>query len=289
MSIRNELLKGVLRATRKPIYASERSLRSHMLRLRSRGEDRPPSVQRIVRFEELPYSEVPIYTAHPHRADPKGHILYLHGGGYFEGMSRRRWRFVADLADRCGATATVPLYPLAPEHTHHDTYPWLIDLYRRLVVEVGANDLTVIGDSAGGGLALSLVQQAVARGLPHPRQTMLLSPWLDLTLADPAIRERDQADPLLARAGLEVAARWWAGGADLSSPTISPINGDMSRIGPVLVVSGTHDLLHPDSVVFGERARAAGNDVEFIEREGLPHLFFLMPIPEARPVLDRII
>lgn len=292
MSIRNVLLKGILRATRKPIYASERSLRSHVFRVRSReNEDQPrASAERISRFEKDSWRGVPTYTVRPrHGEDPKGHVLYLHGGGYFEGMGATRWRVIAELVDRGGVTATVPLYPLAPEYSHHDTYPWLIDLYRHLCDTVGPNDLTVFGDSAGGGMALSLVQQAVGRGLPHPKQTLLLSPWLDLTLDNPAIHERERLDPVLASAGLAVAARWWAGGEDLASPIISPIYGSMAGIGPVFVAIGTHDSLHPDAVAFRERARAAGVDVEFIEGEGLAHLFMFMPIPEAGPVMDRIV
>jgi acetyl esterase/lipase len=111
MSIRNTLLKVVLRATRKPIYASERSLRSHVLRVRSRGTlDRPPaSAERIARFERRSFNGTTIYTVRPRGdGDPKGHILYLHGGGFFEGMDAVRWRVAVAVIPHRSARPVMP-------------------------------------------------------------------------------------------------------------------------------------------------------------------------------------
>ncbi len=291
MSVQNTLMKALLRLIRKPIYASEATLRRHIARARAKERgDPPPGVQRSCRIERRDWRGIPCYTVRPLRGEGAGgHLLYLHGGGYHETMAPVRWRLLATLVNRGDQTATVPLYPLAPEHTHRDTYPRLLDLYRQLCVALPPAQLSVMGDSAGGGMALSLVQQAVARGLPSPRQTLLMSPWLDLTLQNPAIRERERVDPALSSAGLLVAARWWAGGDDPASSVLSPINGPLAGVGPLLVAVGTADLLHPDALRLRERALAAGVDLEFIEREGLPHLFMYAPLPEAKPVVERLV
>jgi len=99
-----------------------------------------------------------------------GHVLYLHGGGYVFEMGHGHWQLLATLINRSDATATVPLYPLAPEYTSRDTYPWLLALYKHVCDTLHPENLTIMGDSAGGGMALLLVQQAVAQGLPHPNQ-----------------------------------------------------------------------------------------------------------------------
>src|SRR5262249_31421829 len=151
------------------------------------------------------------------------------------------------------------------EHSARDTYPWLLTLYQRLCDTRRPEQLTIIGDSAGGGMALSLVQQAVARGLPHPQQTLVTSPWVDLTLQNPAVRTRERSDPVLIPAGLLVAARWWAGGDDPAFPVLSPINGSFAGIGPLLLAIGTDELFHPDALLVRERAVADGVNVEFIE------------------------
>ncbi len=291
MSIQNTLMKALLRLIRKPIYASEETLRRHIARARTKENgDPPPSVQRSCQIEKYFWQGIPCYTLRPlHGEGANGHLLYLHGGGYHETMVPVRWRLLSTLVNRSDLTATVPLYPLAPEHTYRDTYPWLLALYRHLCDTLSPEQLTVMGDSAGGGMALSLVQLAIGLGLPHPRQTLLLSPWLDLTLQNPAIRERERADPALSSAGLLVAARWWAGGDDPASCVLSPINGSLTGMGPLFLAVGTDDLLYPDTLLLRERALAEGVELEFIEKEGLPHLFMYAPIPEAKPVIERLV
>lgn len=291
MSIQNTLLKEFLRLARKPIYASEHTLRQHVARSREKEKgDPPPSVQRACRIEKGSWQGITCYTVRPlHGKGANGHVLYLHGGGYHFEMVPPHWRLLSTLVKRSDVTATAPLYPLAPEHTYRDTYPWLLALYQHLCDTQHPENLTIMGDSAGAGMALSLVQQAVAQGLPHPKQTLLTSPWLDLTLQNPAIRERDRTDPVINSVGLLIAALWWAGGDDLASPALSPINGSLAGIGPLLIAVGTDESAHADTLLLRERALAEGVDLEFIEKEGLPHLFMYAPIPEARPVIDRFV
>lgn len=291
MSVQNVLLKGLLRVVRKPIYTSEQNLRRHITRARKKENGAPPaSVQRASQIERGTWQGVTYYTMRPlHGKGVNGHVLYLHGGGYHEAMIPVRWRWLSALINRSDVTATVPLYPLAPEHSYRDTYPWLLDLYRHLCNTQQPRHLSIMGDSAGGGIALSLVQQAVAQGLPHPKQTLLLCPWLDLTLQNPAVRQRERTDPVLASTGLLAAARWWAGGDDPASPVLSPIYGPIAGIGPLFIAVGTDEAFHPDTLLLRERALAEGVDLEFIEQEGGAHLFMFAPIPEAKPVVDRLV
>jgi epsilon-lactone hydrolase len=291
MSVQNQLVKALLRLTRKPIYASEYSLRQHIARERIKEtHDPPPSIQRACQIEAGTWQGAPCYTMRPFQG--KGinrHVLYLHGGGYVFEMASAHWQLLSTLINRSNVTATVPLYPLAPEHTYRDTYPWLLALYQHLCDTPRPEKLTIMGDSAGGGMALSLVQQAIAQGLPHPQQTLLTSPWLDMTLQNPAFRKRDHPDPVLTSAGLLVAARWWAGGDDLASPVLSPINGSLAGIGPLLLTVGTDESFYFDSLLLKERALAKCLHLEFIEKAGLAHLFIFAPIPEAKPVIDRFV
>ncbi|GHO90268.1 esterase [Reticulibacter mediterranei] len=285
------LVKALLRLIRKPIYASEQTLRQHIARARKKEKgDPPPSVQRACQIEKDSWQGITCYTLRPFsEKGANGHVLYLHGGGYHGEMVPQRWQWLSTLINRSDVTATVPLYPLVPEHTYRDTYPWLFALYQHLCDTLHPENLTIMGDSAGAGMALSLVQQVVAQGLPHPKQTLLLSPWVDLALQNPAIRQRDRSDPTLTSAGLLVAARWWAGGDDPASPVLSPIHGSLAGIGPLLIAVGTDELFLPDTLLLRERARAEGVDLEFIEKEGLAHLFMFAPIPEAKPVVDRLV
>src|SRR5438270_14100962 len=128
MSIQNVLVKEFLRLTRKPIYTSEQTLRQHIARARKKQKgDPPPDVQRACQIEKGSWQGVTCYTARLLEGkSANGHVLYLHGGGYHFEMVPPHWRLLSTLINRSDVTATVPLYPLAPEHTHRDTYPWLL-------------------------------------------------------------------------------------------------------------------------------------------------------------------
>src|SRR5258708_12142934 len=131
MSIQNVLLKEVLRLTRKTIYASEHTLRQHIARARKKEKGDPlPSMQRACQIERGSWQGVTCYTMRPfHGKGANGHVLYLHGGGYVFELVPPHWRLLATLINRSDVTATVPLYPLAPQHTSSDTSPCLLTPY----------------------------------------------------------------------------------------------------------------------------------------------------------------
>jgi monoterpene epsilon-lactone hydrolase len=88
------------------------------------------------------------------------HIYYLHGGSYVYGFARQHWRFMTELVDAVGCTVVAPDYPRPPEHHVRDVFAMILPVYENLVATVGAINLTVMGDSAGGGMSLALAQLA---------------------------------------------------------------------------------------------------------------------------------
>ena len=85
------------------------------------------------------------------------------------------------------------------------------------------------------------------------------------------------------------AIRLYAAGFDRKDWRISPLYGDLSVLPKTLLLTGTRDILHPDCLVFAERARAAGIDVELFVEPGMMHVWPLIAIPEARRARDRIV
>jgi epsilon-lactone hydrolase len=216
-----------------------------------------------------------------------GHVLYLHGGAFVEGIFWWHWYFIARMVERLGMTFTVPLYPLAPEHDAATIGAFTLDLYRELLAD-RPEPLVVMGDSAGGGLTVALIQQAVASGLTAPAAQVLLSPWLDLTMTDPAQEALLGVDPLLSRAGPEAAGRWYAGAWPTTDPRVSPMFGDIAALPRTLLICGTHDILLSDARRFRALAGAVGVPVEYHEEEGLIHAYPLLFFPESRKARDRI-
>jgi acetyl esterase/lipase len=217
---------------------------------------------------------------------PRRTVLYLHGGGYVSGLDRFHWRYAARLAGRLGVRVVLPDYPLTPTHTWRDTLPPLVALFERLGVE-SAHGVVLMGDSAGGGLALALAQQLARRSGPQPTHLVAFAPWVDLTGDTPGTRDAAASDPWLTLSKLKLYGAWWGAG-DPHAAEGSPLFGDMSSLPPVLVLCGTRDLLAPQSRELVARARRAGVDVSYVEEPGLLHVYPLLPIPEARRAFDQV-
>ena len=191
---------------------------------------------------------------------------------------RRRFSIggsIERLVKRLRVACTVPLYPLAPEHQRQADIAFAGETYRRLVAEHGAQKLLVMGDSAAGGLALAMLQQAK----DAPAGLMLNAPWLDASVSDPSQVEIERQEWLLNRLVLRTWGTWWAGERGLSDPLVSPLSGDLC-LPPTLMFCGSADILVADA---RRRASAAAAKVKYVEEAGLMHVYPLIPFfPEAR-------
>ncbi|MGK5534033.1 alpha/beta hydrolase fold domain-containing protein, partial [Streptomyces sp. URMC 129] len=179
-------------------------------RLQAGGPARPPA--RLGRRVDVARDDAPgfplwtLRARRPAAGAPGRTVLYVHGGGYIMDFTPQHWAFMADLAERTGADVLAPQYPLAPDHTWRDSFPRLLDLARGAG---GAPPPVLMGDSAGGGYALALAQALAAEG-GHAPETVLISPFVDATLAHPETAAHDETDPWLAAEGLRVCGRAWA-------------------------------------------------------------------------------
>ncbi|MFD9934074.1 alpha/beta hydrolase fold domain-containing protein [Streptomyces massasporeus] len=154
-------------------------------------------------------------------------VVYLHRGAYISHMLPQHWQLISQLAD-AGARVEAAQYGLAPKYTYREAYPFVTAVYRDLLSDLDAGQVTIMGDSAGPGLALGVAQSLVGSGLPQPARVVLISPWLDLTLTNPAIPEVEARDPFLTTSRLLAAGRGWAGGDDPAQPRLSPVNGPLA-------------------------------------------------------------
>ncbi|TFV50352.1 alpha/beta hydrolase [Blastococcus sp. TF02A_35] len=244
----------------------------------------PPRGLRSVRIERDVEHETgwPVYRVLPRDRTPTGAAVYVHGGAWVNQIHPLHWRLVAGLAARSGVAITVPIYPLAPMGTAAVVVPAVADLVAGLVERSGAERVTVLGDSAGGQIGLSAALLLRDRGVPPLHGTVLISPALDLTLANPEIEIVERTDPWLARAGTHAAIDLWRGDLPRTDPVVSPLFGDLAGLGPLTVFSGTRDITSPDTRLLVTRARAAGVQVDHHEEEGLVHVHALLPVPEGK-------
>ncbi|WP_077597474.1 alpha/beta hydrolase fold domain-containing protein [Olsenella urininfantis] len=215
-------------------------------------------------------------------------VLYLHGGGYIGQIGPWQWLFADRVCQDSGAEVFVPIYPLAPAHDYDEAYSLLTDLYEGMVDRYGADNVTLVGDSAGGGLAAGLAESFGHYDLPQPGQLVLVSPELDLTMRNPEMHDYFDVDPTLAPWGLAQVGQLWSDGDDLSSFRLSPINGSVEGLRNVTTFVGTREIFYPDCVKWDQMLELAGVSHELVVGEGLNHEWPLCPIPEARSAQRRI-
>lgn len=288
-SLSSRVIAFVLRHGRKKAFASPENMQRWIAHARKKQSHLPPAWM-TQRFDIRTTSVegYPVYEIAPRTGAAK-RILYMHGGAYVFEITSYHWGLIAEMAERTGYGVTVPIYPIAPEHDFHAMFGMVGAVYRRMLDASEAADITFMGDSAGGNMAVVLTMMAAREGLPTPGGHVLISPGLDMSLTNPAVLEMAPRDPWLDIPGGLEAIRLYGAGIDRSDWRISPLYGDLSVLPRTLLLTGSRDLLSPDNLIFADKARAAGVDIEVVYAKGMFHVWPLIRMPEARAARDRMV
>lgn len=217
--------------------------------------------------------------------------IYLHGGVYSFEIDPLHWKLVAELASH-GVRVTVPIMPLAPLGTASVVVPAVANLTAALVDEVGAENVSILGDSSGGGMALAVAMLLRDRGVAPLGATVLISPWLDISGTDPRLAEIEPSDPWLAVAGTHAAGAQYRGELAESDTFVSPIHGSLSGLGAITMFSGTRDILNADATRLVTLAAKTGHPLDYHEGVGMIHNYPILPMPEgasARAIIAAVV
>jgi acetyl esterase/lipase len=221
----------------------------------------------------------------PAGVDPAGTILYLHGGGYFQGSVSTHRRLVAALCAAAGTRGLSIGYRLAPEHRFPAAVDDAVAAYRWLIGEGGEEPHRVIvaGDSAGGGLTFAALVALRDAGDPLPAGGFGISPWTDLAGTGESLVTRKELDPFIDPSGVEETATRYTGDTDRRHPLVSPLYADLSGLPPLLIHVGGAEVLYDDAARMADAARSAGVEVEFADWPDAFHVWHMMAglIPEA--------
>jgi acetyl esterase/lipase len=274
-------VRGYLRATRKKRYrtveAGHRSM-AHALP----AAPAPDDLSGRLTTEPLGGGELVTVRPRAGAVTGRGALVYLHGGAFVNGIMPQHWQLVTHLADTTHREVHVARYPLAPAHDVGDAWAYLDALHGRLEPQA---PLHVLGDSAGGTLALLLAQARAADGTVAG--LTLIAPWLDLSMRNPAIDAVERRDPWLTRAGMRPIADHWVAGREPTDPSVSPLFGDLTRMPPTLVLVGSRDICRPDCDRLVELAPPSADLTLHVEN-GSPHDYPLLPTPEGARARARI-
>lgn len=220
-------------------------------------------------------------------------IFYLAGGSYLNNPSPYHISMLKNLSEKLDAKIILPIYPKAPRYTYDYAMPRLVDLYKYYYKD-NKDKLTLIGDSAGGGLALGLAHALTHEETPpkdlQPKHIILLSPWLDMSMSHPEIPKYENADPILSAWGLRRVGQLWARDADnVNHEYVSPKNGSFENLAPITLFTGTREIFYPDIRDYADKLKAANHPGKYFVKEGMNHVYPIYPIAEAKEAQDQII
>ncbi|RRO18784.1 alpha/beta hydrolase [Saccharopolyspora rhizosphaerae] len=248
--------------------------------------------------EDVTYAEesvggVPGIWATPIGADATKVVLYTHGGGFAVGSASSHRKLAAHVAKALGVTAFVLDYRRAPEHPHPAQVEDGVAVFSALTSRgIAPQDITTIGDSAGGNLAVAIPLALRARGLPLPGQVIAFSPWLDMENSGETLVTNDATDALITVALLEgmVAGVLAGGEVDPKTPLANPLYADFTGFPRLYINAGGAESLLDNATRLAERAEAAGVDVTLSVVDGMQHVYPFLAgrAPEADAALEAL-
>jgi acetyl esterase/lipase len=308
MSLRLRLLRPALRWVVRRRLASESSVPAARARLERHAARyfRPPRDVRYLddRLVAIPGpdgdpaaidgdgSGLPVVWASAGQPSRHGVLLYFHGGAYVMGSPQTHRHLAASIGARAGIRAILPAYRLAPEHPFPSAQHDALMAWRLLRASgYAAHRIAVAGDSAGGGLALSLLGMLDAAGEAPPACVIALSPWTDLAMTGASAVANARSDVMLpVERVAEVAQMCLPPGGDPHDPRFSPLNAGFRAPPPVLIQASRSEILRDDAIRMAGVLSAAGGDVELQLWRDTPHGWqvFHGHLPEADRAIDGI-
>jgi epsilon-lactone hydrolase len=221
---------------------------------------------------------VPAITLEPLIGEPERTVLYFHGGGYVSGSPPDRYLPLAGAVSLAAhARVHVVDYRLAPENRFPSAFEDCLTAYRWTIRDGGTDPqpVAVLGDSAGGNLAVAVTAAARDENLPLPSCVAVISPFADLTFSGASLELRKAVDPYVTRELLESMAAEYLDGADPADPRCSSVFADLRDLPPLLIQVGEDEILFDDAARIRDSALAASVDTTF---QPWPHGIHVWPV-----------
>ena len=247
--------------------------------------------------EDVTYKEeivggVPGIWALPVGADKSKVLLYTHGGGFAVGSAASHRKLAGHVAKALGVTAFVLDYRRAPEHPHPAQLEDGVAVFEALVAAgIGPGDITTIGDSAGGNLAVAIPLALREKGGPLPGRVIAFSPWLDMENKGKTLVSNNDTDALITVPLLEgMIAGVLADGVRPDNPLANPLYADFTGYPRLYIAAGSIESLLDNATRLADRAEAAGVDVTLSIAGGMQHVYPFLAgrAPEADDEIGRI-
>lgn len=245
-----------------------------------------------VTYAEETVGGVPGIWTLPVDADPEKVLLFTHGGGFAVGSAASHRKLAGHVAKALGAVSFVLDYRRAPEHPHPAQIEDGVAVFRALLERgIAPRDITTIGDSAGGNLAVAIPLALREQGQPLPGRVIAFSPWLDMENSGETLITNQATDALITPGLLTGMIAGVLGDTiDPTTPLANPLYADFTDFPKVYINAGSIECLVDNGTRLADRARAAGVDVTLSVVDGMQHVFPFLAgrAPEADAEIQRI-
>lgn len=213
-------------------------------------------------------------------------VMFLHGGAYAMGSLYSHRSICERICTLWKVNLLSVEYRLAPEYPFPAAADDAISAYLWLTANYPQSNISIVGDSAGGGLALSVCKKLIEDKERKPDSLILFAPWTDLSCNSLNMKANDAKDPVLSRAELKAFAKMYAGNQQVNHPYISPIHLNFNNFPQVFIQVGENDLLLEDSEKLYQKLVDNGVEAELDVWKNMWHVFQLFSmIPQANKAL----
>ncbi|GKZ61543.1 hypothetical protein AnigIFM49718_008262 [Aspergillus niger] len=266
------------------VFGSAENMRNNMreLYLRPRNFNPPKNLEPGITIDRIDYGAWPLYrvSSAGNSVKKRPAMMYIHGGAFYGEINPQHWKLVAHVVRDTGLDAIVPIYPLLPRPG------------------------TTAAEVIDGFMDICTTMQQLLKEHPELARRVLcivlISPMLDLGLDHPEVVRRAKNDPWLGLDGLRQLLPLLGPGLPAHDPIVSPLFGDIETLPPVMLLSGTYDMLVADAQRLSAKFQGKGTEIcmpgsfkndkfTFIEQPEMVHVYPLLPHPEGAEARETII
>lgn len=231
-----------------------------------------------IRREDLMIANIPCAWFGPEGADTDNIVIYIHGGAFIFGSVDSHAPMVSYIARELNRKVLMIDYRLAPEHPFPAGITDCVAVINAINQEYPNVSFGIIGDSAGGNLSMAVNLVLKETNGPKPNYTIVISPWADLECKSDSYARNQAVDTVLEKAYLMEAAKLYTTEPDLSMALLSPVNADFTGLEPVMILSGTYEILQDDAFNLHKQLINCGVEAELKSFEQQLHVWPFMSI-----------